>query len=185
VIDLAGAWEVFQDSAVYARSAARFELFTVAQDTQPVQASGGLTLNPNYSYDAAPEPQLVVIPAHQSTERTVQWLRDVGRRADLVMSVCTGAFVLAETGFLDGKTATTHHQSYDAFESARARIEVTGDMSAHGHGLPTAPIAVARGRGVYELQGMMFQMPGRWYVQLRIRAAGHVDAVRIRFTIPE
>jgi YtkA-like protein len=38
----------------------------------------------------------------------------------------------------------------------RARIEVTGDMSAHGHGLPTAPIAVGSGRGVYELQGMMF-----------------------------
>jgi D-alanyl-D-alanine carboxypeptidase len=64
-----------------------------------------------------------------------------------------------------------------------AQITVTGDMPAHGHGLPTTPIAVSRGDGRYELQGMMFQMPGRWYVQLRIRSAGRVDLIRIRFTI--
>jgi hypothetical protein len=64
-----------------------------------------------------------------------------------------------------------------------ARIKVTGDMPAHGHGLPTAPIAVGRGRGLYELQWMMFQMPGRWYVQLDIRAAGRGDRIRIPFRI--
>ena len=64
-----------------------------------------------------------------------------------------------------------------------ARITVTGDMPAHGHGLPTTPIAVSRGRGRYDLQGMMFQMPGLWYVQLRVRSGGRVDRIRIRFTI--
>jgi hypothetical protein len=67
----------------------------------------------------------------------------------------------------------------------RARIKVTGDMPAHGHGLPTEPVAVSRGRGLYELQGMMFQMPGLWYVQLQIRAAGRLDTIRIKFTIAE
>ena len=67
----------------------------------------------------------------------------------------------------------------------RARIKVTGDMPAHGHGLPTAPVAVARGHGVYQLQGMMFQMPGLWYVQLRVRAGNRLDTLRIKFTIPE
>jgi YtkA-like protein len=66
-----------------------------------------------------------------------------------------------------------------------ARIKVTGDMPAHGHGLPTAPVAVARGRGVYQLQGMMFQMPGLWYVQLRVRAGNRLDTIRIKFTIPD
>jgi hypothetical protein len=66
-----------------------------------------------------------------------------------------------------------------------ARIKVSGDMPEHGHGLPTAPVAVDRGRGVYQLHGMMFQMPGRWYVQLAIRAGPRLDTIRIRFTIAD
>jgi hypothetical protein len=64
-----------------------------------------------------------------------------------------------------------------------ARIKVSGDMPEHGHGLPTMPVAVNRGRGVYQLQGMMFQMPGRWYVQLDVRTATRHDTIRIAFTI--
>lgn len=126
VIDLAGPWEVFQDAAV-SGGAASFELFTVAEDTSTVQASGGLAIAPTYPFDTAPQPHVVVVPAHQPTERTVPWLRDVGARADLVMSVCTGAFVLAETGLLDGKTATTHHQFYDDFASSFPAIRLVRD----------------------------------------------------------
>jgi hypothetical protein len=68
---------------------------------------------------------------------------------------------------------------------SRAKIRVSGDMPAHGHGMPTEPVARARGRGLYELEGMMFQMPGRWYVQLDVRSAGRHDTIRIRFTIAE
>ena len=76
VIDLAGPWEVFQDAAM-AGDAARFELFTVAQETGTVEASGGLRLEPMYSYETAPQPQVVVVPAHQSSGRTLEWLREV------------------------------------------------------------------------------------------------------------
>jgi transcriptional regulator GlxA family with amidase domain len=123
VIDVAGPWEVFQDASV-SRPPAQFDLYTVAEDTNPVDATAGLTLVPDYSYDSAPQPHVVVVPAHGSSQRTVRWLRDVGRRADLVMSICTGAFVLAETGLLDGKTATTHHQSWDDFEAAFPNVQV-------------------------------------------------------------
>ncbi len=117
VIDTAGPWEVLQDAAVYG-GAASFDLYTVAENAATVEASGGLAIEPTYSYDTAPTPQVVVVPAHGSSERTVRWIRDVSRRADLVMSVCTGAFVLAETGLLDGKSATTHHQSWDDLASS-------------------------------------------------------------------
>src|SRR5256885_11744232 len=48
----------------------------------------------------------------------------ISSRADLIMSVCTGAFVLAQTGLLDGKTATTHHDSYAAFQAPFPKVEL-------------------------------------------------------------
>jgi transcriptional regulator GlxA family with amidase domain len=123
VIDLSGSWEVFQDAAV-AHALGRFELFTVAPSHEPVTGSGGLVVTPNYAYDDAPQPNLVVIPAHNATPETHAWLRRVAPKTDLMMSVCTGAFVLAETGLLDGLTATTHHQSYDDFERMFQKVKL-------------------------------------------------------------
>ena len=123
VIDTAGPWEVFCDAAI-SGGPARFELFTVSASTNPVEGNSGLLIVPRYSYENAPQPHVVVVPAHNATDETLAWLRKVSRRADLLMSVCTGAFVLAETGLLDGKTATTHHGSYSAFESAFPKVRL-------------------------------------------------------------
>jgi transcriptional regulator GlxA family with amidase domain len=121
VIDVAGPWEAFQDAAV-AGAAGRFELFTVAEARRPYAGSGGLTVEPTHTFASAPRPHVVVIPAHAPGAQTIEWLRAVAPRADLLMSVCTGAFVLAETGLLDGKTATTHHGSWDDFEATFPRV---------------------------------------------------------------
>ncbi|HEY1367753.1 MAG TPA: DJ-1/PfpI family protein [Gaiellaceae bacterium] len=123
VIDTAGPWEVFCDSMI-AGGRARFDLFTVAASTHPVLGNSDLEITPRYSYTGAPQPHVVVIPAHNSTNDTLAWLRKVARHADLVMSVCTGAFVLAQTGLLDGKTATTHHGSYADFEAMFPKIKL-------------------------------------------------------------
>jgi transcriptional regulator GlxA family with amidase domain len=127
VIDVAGPWEVLQDAAV-GGSAGSFELFTVSSSTDPVIGSGGLTVMPAYSYENAPQPHVVVIPAHNATTETGAWLRRVAGGADLLMSVCTGAFVLAETGLLDGRTATTHHDFWDDFEAQFPAIDLVRDQ---------------------------------------------------------
>lgn len=123
VIDLAGPWEVFQD-AVIGGGPGRFELFTVAEDTATIEASGGLRIQPTYSFETAPQPHVVVVPAHQRTAGTLPWLRSVRPKASMMMSICTGAFVLAETGFLNGKTATTHHGSYADLAAAFPAVRV-------------------------------------------------------------
>jgi transcriptional regulator GlxA family with amidase domain len=124
VIDTAGPWEVFQDAAVVNGGSPPFEQYTVAETIDPVEASAGLTIVPDYAYAAAPRPHVVVVPAHQSSPATLGWLRRVARRTDVVMSVCTGAFVLGEAGLLDGRTATTHHDFFSQFETSFPKVEL-------------------------------------------------------------
>jgi transcriptional regulator GlxA family with amidase domain len=123
LIDFAGPWEALQDQ----RAAPGFELYTVAAASTPVTASGGLRIAPDYTYETAPAPKVVVIGAQASTDldAKLDWIRRVAPAADVVMSVCTGAFILAQTNLLDGLSATTHHNAYDRFETqfgARIRL---------------------------------------------------------------
>jgi len=55
------------------------------------------------------------------------WLRDRAPRAGRITSVCTGAFILAETGLLDGRRATTHWEGTDLLAQLHPRIDVDGD----------------------------------------------------------
>jgi putative intracellular protease/amidase/YHS domain-containing protein len=112
VIDFCGPWEVFQDTEVPGRQDSPFRLYTVAEESSPIQASGGLKIVPDYSFATAPLPKVLVIPAQSGrSEKTLEWIRKVTATSDLTMSVCTGAFVLAGTGLLSGKSATTHHSA--------------------------------------------------------------------------
>jgi transcriptional regulator GlxA family with amidase domain len=115
VIDFAGPWEVFQDTYVPGRMDPPFRLYTVAESTKPLHASDGLTIIPQYSLDNAPAPKVIVIPAQGGrSEAMLKWIRKSAKSADVTMSVCTGAFLLARTGLLAGKAATTHHSSYSS-----------------------------------------------------------------------
>jgi YHS domain-containing protein/putative intracellular protease/amidase len=116
VIDFCGPWEVFQDVSVPGRPNDGFRLYTVAETAKPVQASSGMRIIPNYTFETAPAPKVIVIPAQGGrSEATLNWIRKSAKSADLTMSVCTGAFLLARTGLLSGKAATTHHASYKSF----------------------------------------------------------------------
>lgn len=116
VIDFTGPWEVFQDVEVPERGERRpFELYTVAETRDPVTATGGLRILPDHTFDDAPQPHVIVVPALRGSPRLHAWLRQASPKADLTMSVCTGAFQLARAGLLDGLEATTHHLFLDAF----------------------------------------------------------------------
>lgn len=122
VMDIAGAWEVFNETMLTAKGKPwhekdglndmlmPFETYTVSDSLNPVRAGNGLMIVPNYSFDTAPKPQVIVIPAQKGrTEAQKAWLLSHAATGDITMSVCTGASVLAQYGLLDGLTATTHH----------------------------------------------------------------------------
>jgi YHS domain-containing protein/putative intracellular protease/amidase len=114
VIDFGGPWDVFSNVMPGGRMDMNtFRLYTVAETAKPITASGGLKIIPDYTLETAPVPKVIVIPAQSNSSTAVlEWIRTASKTADLTMSVCTGAFLLAQTGLLTGKAATTHHAAY-------------------------------------------------------------------------
>jgi transcriptional regulator GlxA family with amidase domain len=123
VIDFAGPWEVFQDVHVSGRGSNMdeqmpFQLYTVSENLDPVTGSGGLKLVPDYTFDSAPPPKVIVVGAQRGSKALHAWLNKMATSTDLIMSVCTGAFQLGRAGLLSGKSATTHHDFFDQFAKA-------------------------------------------------------------------
>ena len=116
IIDFCGPWEVFRDVTVPGRHDHPFRLYTVSESTSPIRAGGGMKIVPDYTLKNAPAPKVIVIPAQSDpTPAMVEWLREQSKNTDVTMSVCTGAFVLAKTGLLSGKSATTFHGAFRSF----------------------------------------------------------------------
>lgn len=122
VIDTAGPWEVFQDVTVNGKSP--FELYTVAPTGKMLRMTGGLQVVPHYGIDDAPQPHVIVVPAHRSTAESREWLAKASVGTDVTMSVCTGAFQLARAGLLKGIPATTHHEFFDSFAKEFPDVEL-------------------------------------------------------------
>jgi transcriptional regulator GlxA family with amidase domain len=125
VIDTAGPWEVFQDVMLHEGGHDHpFELYTVAPTDKLLRMTGGLQVQPDYGIEKAPQPNVIVVPAHKSTGESRAWLAKASAATDVTMSVCTGAFQLARAGLLKGIPATTHHEFFDSFAKEFPDIEL-------------------------------------------------------------
>jgi transcriptional regulator GlxA family with amidase domain len=139
VMDIAGPWEVFSDAMLTSQGkpwhesdgddmAMPFTVYTVSDSLKPVHA-GGLAIVPNYTFENAPKPQVIVIPAqggHSDAQKA--WLLANSTQTDVTMSVCTGASILAAYGLLDGKTATTHHMYQQAMQKKYPGVHFISGM---------------------------------------------------------
>jgi len=133
VIDFAGPWEVFDGVHVPGRGATHdasmpFELFTVAPSKDPIRATGGLHIVPDYTFAAAPPAKVIVVPAQGGLGAHVseakKWLLEASAQSDITMSVCTGAFVLGYAGLLDGLSATTYFRRLDQFAKQFPQVKL-------------------------------------------------------------
>jgi transcriptional regulator GlxA family with amidase domain len=125
VIDFAGPWEVFQDTGLPGRDRERaFFLYLVGPSASAVEATAGMQLLPRFTFANAPRPDVVVVGAQRGAPELIPWLQQQAKTAEVMMSVCTGAFKLAQAGLFDGKRATTHHDFYDMFEQQFPKVRL-------------------------------------------------------------
>jgi len=117
LLDFAGPAEVF----IVAERGRAFRVLTVAATRDPVTTMGGIAITPSCSFADVPSADVLVLPGGDTKnvdEVGIEWIRSTAARAEVVISVCYGAFLLARAGLLEGIEATTHHWGLD--ELARA-----------------------------------------------------------------
>lgn len=114
LLDFAGPGEVFSATE-------GFEVYTVGLEEKPVLSQRFLTLVPAYTLDNCPSPDIVVIPGGEleyllDYKPLLQWIRATSIKARHLLSVCTGAGLLASAGLLNERKATT-------FSSYKKRLQ--------------------------------------------------------------
>ncbi|MGP4011828.1 GlxA family transcriptional regulator [Streptomyces sp. 4N124] len=128
-LDVTGPVEVFAGAEKH--TPGTYRIRTASVDGAPVRTSSGLTLVPDGALDAVPDPHTLLVPGGQGTRRPdallTDWLREHGPRAERLVSVCTGAILLAEAGLLDGRRATTHWAYADKLAGDHPAVRVDAD----------------------------------------------------------
>jgi transcriptional regulator GlxA family with amidase domain len=123
VLDFCGPFEVFGVTGLRNGGERPFHVYTVAENAGPVTARNGLSVNPTFTIENCPHADLLLVPGGQGTRKQihnaklVNWVKSQAEQVELLLSVCTGALVLAKAGLLEGLRATTH---YAAIEELRA-----------------------------------------------------------------
>lgn len=189
VLDFCGPYEVF---SVAGRRQDRdlFHVHTVAEDSRPVLARGGLSVNPHHTLDDAPAPDILVVPGGFGTRREMNnaaltgWIAARAQGAEIVFSVCTGALLLARAGLLDGKMATTHHGAFDLLEQVApgARVERDRRYVDNGQIILSAGISAGIDAALYivsRLHGLELARETARYMEYdwRAESTGAVERV--------
>lgn len=127
VLDFSGPFEVF--STAKRLGSLPWRVILVSESDEPVLARGGYPVLPHYSINNHPDIDLLVVVGGVHTEELekaaiIDWIKAVDHGADYVVSVCTGAFLLAKAGLLDGQSVTTHWEDIPDLREAFPLLNV-------------------------------------------------------------
>jgi transcriptional regulator GlxA family with amidase domain len=129
VLDFCGPFEVFSVTGRRDNSNP-FNVYTVAEKDQPILARNHLSVNPSYTIQACPQPDILVVPGGLGTRKEmhnsilIDWIRSSLQKTELILSVCTGALLLAKAGLLEGLAATTHHGAIELLKEVAPHTTV-------------------------------------------------------------
>ncbi len=106
-----------------------YDLAVVSFDTPPLRGTGGVGIHPTHSVRMLAKAGTIVIPNWPRLDETpppamLEAVRAAYRRGARLMSVCSGAFVLAAAGLLDGRRVTTHWMHADTLAARYPKVQV-------------------------------------------------------------
>lgn len=114
-LDFTGPLEVFSITGQRATGPVPFTVTTVAERlAPPIITRSGLLITPYYTFANSPQADILVIPGglgarhERNNPHVIEYIKRQAEEAEIVLTVCTGALLLAATGLLNGMKATTH-----------------------------------------------------------------------------
>jgi len=132
--ELAAPFDVFHHTVFHTQPGMR--VLTIGRTRRPIRSFEGLTITPDTDLAHAPHLDILVIPSAEHNmdsdledSRLLKWLKQRGQQAGYLLSVCDGAFLLAEAGLLDGHQCTTFPGDLEAFRQRYPHLEVIQDVS--------------------------------------------------------
>lgn len=117
VLDFCGPFEVFSVANYFSEAA--FNVYLIAPEQRTILARNGLKVIPDYDLATAPAPDMLLIPGGWGTRPLIHnptvigYIQQQAERVERLLSVCTGAYLLAKADLLGGLQATTHHGSFE------------------------------------------------------------------------
>lgn len=159
-----------------------FHVQTVADTRATVQCSHGLAVLPDKTLAQAFEADIIIVPGGPGARKDTlplhifEFLRSASDTAEIIASVCTGAFILAKAGLVDGRQITTHTAQVDALARQYPQVRVvkgarvvngggylmsSAGMSA-GIDLALAIISRYEGKETARLAARRLEWPGNW-----------------------
>jgi transcriptional regulator GlxA family with amidase domain len=165
---IAGTFEIFAAANSYRRSTGKKDLFTVALagSTKKEELYGGMfTVKPQVNIAEIDKTDLIVIPssvpfyqkAGTENELIIDWIKKQHKAGAEVASICSGAFMLASSGLLDGRKCSTHWAHADAFRKQFPRVDLQADQ------LITDEKGIYTNGGAYSFLNLMIFLVEKYY----------------------
>lgn len=138
--ELMAPYDIFQHTIFHTEGG--INVFTVNETMDTVTTFEGLKLIPHYAFDSPdlPEIDILVVPSAEhnmdsdlENEKLINWVAEVGQKADYVMSLCDGAFILAKAGLVDGKESTTFPTDIAKYRETFPSLTVHEDVTFVHH----------------------------------------------------
>ncbi|MDJ0571027.1 MAG: DJ-1/PfpI family protein [Pleurocapsa sp. MO_192.B19] len=147
ILDFCGPFEVFSITGKR-DDLDPFDVYTVAEKT-PISARNNLSVNPKYTFETCPQPDILVVPGgggrradgklfgtrkEMHNETLLEWINQLYPNTEHILSVCTGALILAKAGLIENIVATTHHHAFDELRAVAPNTEIREDQRVVDNG---------------------------------------------------
>ncbi|MFM8832495.1 MAG: DJ-1/PfpI family protein [Cytophagales bacterium] len=183
VLDFAGPFEVFSITGKR-KIGEPYEVFTVAEK-ETIAARNQLIVRPTYTFTNCPTPNIFLIPGgggfhadgrpfgsrkEMHNPVMLEWIKQQNTNTELVLSVCTGALILAKAGLLHGLEATTHFLAVDSLREIAPESKVSPEKRFVDNGRIVLSAGVSAGidmafHVVEKLQGREVAQEAARYMQ--------------------